>query len=360
MSFTDAVGSLFMARSKQLCWLRLADDHVVERNYRAEPIRPNEAYVVLRLREMSLGYARKLWRKYYPVLHGFTQHGGHEENQLIGPGQLKDLSESNLDRVINLNQRLAGPIPYTGGDLSLVVGLYSVPAGDAAKALIQTVGNLAGLAGLAVGQLPQLAQAVKAGVESIFQLNDCQLQLGVRDTFPGGKPLTTGVFVGIAAPRNEILDFELWLDQARLVKGEDPMAGVPYTAHDYLVLELERRTHREDWATLPGITGFEKKFSDVMRGTASPKDKRAQLSALWPEFIQALADSRDLIPPDRQRIQNSVAQDLGNRLRQLETGNPFETRSVASESRRINANDFDFLDVDTSGEPGATGSPLFP
>ncbi|MBU8900985.1 hypothetical protein KRR26_35860 [Corallococcus sp. M34] len=347
MSFIDVVGSLFVARSQQLCWLRIPDDHV-GRGYLAEPIKRDEAYVVLRMREMSLGYARKLWRKYYPVLHGFTQHAGHEEHQLIGPGQLKDLSESNLDRVINLNQRLAGPIPYDGGDLSLVVGLYSVPAGDAAKALIKTVGDITAAAGLAVGQLPQLAQAVKTGVESIFQLNDCRLQLGVRDTLPCGKPLTTGVYVGIAAPRDRFRDFELWLNQGRLVKGQDPISGLPYTDHDYMVIEVERRTTREDWATLPGIASFDNKFGDVMRSSASPQAKRAQLRTLWPEFEQALANSRDLTSPDRRRIQSAVANDLLGRLRLIETGNPFETRSIAHEPRRIVANDFDFLDVDTS------------
>src|SRR5216683_577177 len=117
MSILDDVGSLFAARSKQLYWSRMPDTNV-EKGYKTTAIETNQAYLVVRAREMSLGYARKLWRKYYPMLHAFVQHGAREEQGLVGPGQLKDISESNLDRIINLNQRLAGPLVYDGNDLS--------------------------------------------------------------------------------------------------------------------------------------------------------------------------------------------------------------------------------------------------
>src|SRR2546423_47865 len=99
----------------------------------------DEAYFVVRMKEMFLGRIRLLWRKYYPVLHGFTEYAGVEEHAIAGPGQLQDLGNLNLDHVITLNYRLTGPTPYKGGDISLLVGLYSVPGQDAAKALISTV-----------------------------------------------------------------------------------------------------------------------------------------------------------------------------------------------------------------------------
>lgn len=349
MSILDPIQSLFAAKTTQLYWARLLDDHA-GLDFRAEPIVSGEAYVVVRLREMSLGYTRKLWRKFYPVVHGFVRHAGREEHQIIGPGRLKDISEADLDRVVNLNQRLAGPIPYDGGDLEIVAGLYSVPAGDAAKALIQTVGDLAGLAGLAAANIPQIANAVKSGLDSIFRLQDCQLQLGIRDTRPGGQPLQSGIYVGIAGPREEIVGSELWLEHGRLVRGEDPRAGKPYDAHDYMVLEIERRVTREDWATLPGIAAFEKRFSDVMRTGAPVADKRKQLGAIWPDYIDELVKSRDLTGPDKKRIEAAVAADLKARLAQLDVGNPFETRAMGpkSEQHAVRSDDFDFMDVDTS------------
>ncbi|RKH66670.1 hypothetical protein [Corallococcus llansteffanensis] len=347
MSLTEAVVSLFAAPPRPLCWFRLADDHVLEKGYRAEPIRPREDYVVLRMREMSLRFARKLWRSYYPVLHGFVRHGTREENTLAGPGQLKDLSDSHLERIINLNQRLAGPIPYDGGDLSLVVGLYSVPAEEAAKALIQTVTEVAKLAGLALGPAPQLALVVKTGVESIFKLDKCQLQLGIRDTFSGETALTTGVYVGLAAPRDTVRESELWLDKGRLSVGADPIIATPYTQHDYMILAIERRTERDDWGTLPAFSDFEAKSAKIMGGPSSPPEKRKELNMLWPEFLQALDATRELTPAHRKKLKGAILGDLLSRLTELEQGNPFETRSVNGAPARVRSDDFSLLDVDT-------------
>ena len=52
-----------------------------------------------------------------------------------GPGQLKELGTANLDRLVGLAYRLAGPMVYAGDDLDVLVGLYAVPAQDAAKVL---------------------------------------------------------------------------------------------------------------------------------------------------------------------------------------------------------------------------------
>jgi hypothetical protein len=101
----------------------------------------------VRLKEMFLRTSRRLWRKFYPMLHAFTRHGAVEEHTVVGPGQLRELGDTNLDRLVNLNQRVAGPIPFSGEDVSLVVGLYAIPGADASKALIDTVGNVAQLAG---------------------------------------------------------------------------------------------------------------------------------------------------------------------------------------------------------------------
>src|SRR5262249_12281364 len=128
-------------------------------------IKPDEAYFVVRLKEMYLVTARKLWRKLYPMLHGFIRSQAREESAVAGPGQLRDLGDGNLDRMTNLNYRLAGPTAYKGGDLRVTVGLYAVPGADTARALVDTVGTIAALGGFALGQSVELASAIKTGVE---------------------------------------------------------------------------------------------------------------------------------------------------------------------------------------------------
>src|SRR5207245_1819039 len=105
------------------------------------------------------------------------------EHSIAGPGQLRELGEANLERIVNLSYRIAGPTPFRGDEVKMLCGLYSVPGQDAAKALIDTVGALAGLGGIALGQAPQIAAVVKQGVESVLGLNEATLQLGISDTF---------------------------------------------------------------------------------------------------------------------------------------------------------------------------------
>src|SRR5690242_11064118 len=126
---------IFTSKAQKLWWQRLDDAHVVD-GLPPASFEKDGAYYVIRLKEMFIRTSRKLWRKLYPVLHAFTQHGTAEENSVAGPGQLKELGDARLDRIVNLNQLLAGPRPFTGNDLQMVVGLFSVPTGDATRALI--------------------------------------------------------------------------------------------------------------------------------------------------------------------------------------------------------------------------------
>ena len=180
---------IFQSKSQQLSWSRIEDGQIAG-GAKPAMIEKNEAYFVFRMKEMYVSYSRKLWRKYYPMLHSVVEHGKFQENAIAGPGQLRELGDSNLERIVNLNYRLAGPTPFTGEDVSLLAGLYSVPGEDAAKGLIDTVAAVAKLGGVALGSATEIASAVKSGVETILGLNNTELQLGIRDTFNPGTPLS--------------------------------------------------------------------------------------------------------------------------------------------------------------------------
>jgi hypothetical protein len=347
---------VFRAKGQQLFWHRLPDDHVHPAPA-PSAFTPESTYLVVRLKEMYLAQTRKLWRKFYPMLHGYTSWG-EEEHAVAGPGQLKDLGDANLDRIVNLNHRLAGPLPYRGQDITVLVGLYAVPGQDAAKALITTVGALASLGGPALGSAQQIAGTVKQGVESILGLEETRLQLGIRDTFYQHNPLAPGYHVGIAATRHDVDANALWLSKGRLVTGADPIAGQPYTAHDYMVLELERRETHEDWPSLPGLAEVEALFAAVMADNGLTVDQqRTQLGSIWPAFTEALRSNRYLVQQDRERIALSVEQDLQARLVARERGNPFETRSWSGGAVERKAPEaYDFLDVADYLDPDDAGS----
>ena len=118
MSFVD----IFTAKSQQLYWAPLPESNVVD-GAKPSPIEKNQAYFVLRMKEMYVAYSRKLWRKLYPMLHSFVEHGKTQENAIAGPGQLRELGDSNLERIVNLNYPEQARRLHIYGKLQLSVSI---------------------------------------------------------------------------------------------------------------------------------------------------------------------------------------------------------------------------------------------
>lgn len=234
---------IFVSKAKHLSWQRLPAAQVAE-GYTETSIKNDEAYFIVRLKEMYLRNIRILWRKFYPMLHSYVQLGSVESHNVAGPGQLRELGEANLERIVNLNTRLTELIAYKGGDVDFLVGLYSVPGQDAARVLIDTLSTVANLGGLALGQSVAIANTIKTGVESIVGLNEARLELGVRDSFFPTNPFSSGYYLAVNAEEADVDIKKLWLSKGRLVKGPDPLRANPYEDHDYMVLEIERHEPR--------------------------------------------------------------------------------------------------------------------
>jgi hypothetical protein len=318
------IKKLFEAKSRQLFWRQLDPTHVIGLES-PELFVKDESYVIIRMVEMYLATARKLWHQLYPLLHSYIECGKFQRHAISGPSQLRELGDANLDRISNLNQILAGPMPFDGEEVSLLAGLYSVPGHDSARALIDTLGALAVLPGSNLGEIAPVAQIVKTGIESILGLDEATLHLGVRDSFASGSdPFGTGYFVAIAAADLSVDPAQLWLANGRLLKGPTQLTSKPYSDHDYMVLSVERMQTRDDWHTLDGIAPMLARFSTIMSDVGfTIVEKRSRLATLWPPFVQMLNDSPQLTQPDRDRILAIVGNDYAKRLAAQEDGNPF-------------------------------------
>jgi hypothetical protein len=343
---------IFRARAPQLFWRRFDDKRVLGRPS-GEPIESEEAYVQVRLAEMYLGTTRKLWRKFSPLVHAFVTSGvGKEQHNIAGPGQLQDVSGNNLDRVIVLNQRLFGPIPYHGEELEVLAGLYSVPREDTAAALVNTVSTLSSLIGPTAVAGADIVKVVKTGVDGILGLGNTELRLGVNDTFSGDNPLRSGFLVGIGAPVAEVeKQVPLWLKDGRLVQGNSAPLAIPYDQHDYFVIQIERLERRPDWPGLPGLDKYQSRFSAILsKGDGSQDTIYKQLNGLWPEFREALETSPFLTRHDAGEIATDTQVDLKRRVASISSNLPFETR----EWRGTQVEEHDPFDVDFAAVPEAT------
>lgn len=376
MPIPDFLDRLFRRQAQALGWQWIPEANVVDGHNRpvaAEPaFATGDDYVVLRLAEMYLKTTRVLWREYYPVVHSFVAHGDPLAQRSIatvaGPGQLKDLGSANLDRLIGLAYRLAGPVVYDGQDIELLAGLYAVPAADGAKVLIDTLSQLTGLIP-ALKQATEVAGIVKAGTEGLLGLADTQLALGVRDTLrPAGaghgRTARPGFVVAVNAPQAQLKPAQLWVREGRLYEGPNPVAARPFDSHDMMLFELHRGPSRTaSWATLPALAARAKAFDAALRDT--PADQLpAAINAAFRQFEADLRGIDDLSQPDKAAIRALVGEDLKARVKAIQGGDLIETRSVAGAPTRVELRGFRPRDL-AEPPPGVAlparteGEPLF-
>lgn len=342
----------FRGEGERLFWARLDDGRVLDRPT-GEPILADDAYVVVRLAEMYLGTSRVLWRKLSPLVHVFVTYRGAESHSVAGPGQLQLLGDAGLERTLVLNLPLAGPIPYRGGDLTLLGGLYAVPRRDAAAALVEAIAALAPLVGPGGAAAGTVAQVVKHGVDSILGLGETALRLGVSDTFGGGgNVLRSGFHVGIGAPAAEVPATRLWMRDGRLVDGNSPALADPYTGRDYFVLQVERLPRRSDWSGIAELAPYERRFGEILRGAGDD----AALDAAYREFTAALMDSPALTRSDAAQIATEVKADVLARREAHRGGGLFEPRGAGGEPQAPEDMDFAYV-PELAAQPGGQAPP---
>ena len=372
------ISRLFQGQGQVLSWVWVPDDHAVTSD--VQPLQAptdfvaGDDYVVFRLAEMYLRVTRVLWKEFYPLVHSFVAYGDsaapHSTAAIAGPGQLKDLGTENLDRLIGLSYRLAGPLVYDGQDIELLAGLYAVPAKDGAKVLIDTLGQLSGLVP-ALKEATDIANIVKGGVEGLLGISGTRLALGIHDTVRsqgtnGARAARPGYVAAINAPASTIKPEELWIRGGRLYEGRSPIAARPFNSYDMMLFELHRGPSRvSNWATLPQVAPHVSEFDTLLKSEATVQDLKAKLNKAYREFENDLNRNDDLTKPDKAAIRALVAEDLKQRVAKIDGGGLFETRSVAGAERRVDIRSFSAMDI-PDVPAGATlpsrdeRTPLFP
>src|SRR4051794_3651502 len=91
-----------------------------------------EYYLTIDLGSMRTPETERGYTKWYGAVHSFVSVPTSDATDnakfrvVTTRSNLKDIDATNLDRVLQFNKRLLGPIPYRGGMLTFEVGLYSV------------------------------------------------------------------------------------------------------------------------------------------------------------------------------------------------------------------------------------------
>jgi hypothetical protein len=368
----DLLETIWHTPNRQMAWGRIPARQVIGARASA-PFAVKDDYVVVRLGSMFLKDSRVLWLKLSPLAHAVVTLLGRDaprsDTAVIGPAQFGDLATASAERTVILNQRLAGPAVWRGGDIVVASGLFAVPKDEAASALLDTLGQLAGLGIPGLKQGADIAGIVKSGVEGLIGLKGTKPVLGVKDALGDPRTAVAGseaapcVLAAVAAPAAEVDFTKLWIREGRLWSGASADALQPYEARDHLLVVVERGPPREDWRGLPKLSQHEAAFDAALRATSIARDAmEARMNEIFAAFDADLTVEPDLTNPDKDRIRGEVIAEVQARMG-WKYGGPFgapkeERRSIAGIAVSVDASGFDFLAV--GGTRPETVKPMGP
>jgi hypothetical protein len=285
-------------------------------------IEKGSAYISILLRSMRIVSVRRGWNKFYPVVHSYISipHLGGKRAELqavTSPSKLSELDASHLDRVISLNHRLLGPIPYRGGDINLEVGLFSVKSDDLAKPFLGVLEAMAAAAGVSYLSVAMpFVGPLKKGLEFLTGSNDIDLEIGLCTVF--SKP-ETGYFFVMRAERGSVNPADLKVaEDFRLVD----RAGQAISDYPYLVFSIETSDRRDEWFLIPEIASLHEELSTAIR-----KGKENDVQEIFSLFRRTVLTSPDLLAKDAQRLVKEVEEEITAQL-------PAAMTSVATRSLR--------------------------
>lgn len=281
---------------------------VVDESGRADDrrvVEPETAYLGIFLRSMRIVHVRKgLTRFYGAVSSSCTlphRSGAPAEFVVVTtPADLRDVEAGDADRVLVLDRRLLGPVPYRGGDLDVEIGLFSVRSADLAGPYLDVLETMASAAGLAfVGPATAFVAPLRRGLELLVGADGpSMLEIGLAKTF---SPAETGTYCLVGASRDAVDTDALTLDAG----GRLLHRGEPVQAHPYVVVTVEANERRDDWFQIPALAEAHRALvADVATGD------QARVREALAVFRRAAVLSDDLLAADGARLAAKVADDV--------------------------------------------------
>jgi hypothetical protein len=311
-------------------------DHV-ENAFTPTPIVADSDYFRVSVAQMYLKKKSKLFQDYYPAVHSLVQcsFAGQSVDipNVADPSTL--LQQDGKGDWIARNFILLPLMPFKGGQVKLVAGLFAVKGENRLNEFIGVLGGFAKL--LAVPQLSaalNVAQPLANGIQTLF--GGGGMHLGYQDTFVGAggqeaNYLKHSYIALIRTVADDALQNRLFVVNGELREGTGLQPGQhsPYESADFMLLHIEVRDARDDWNQLTSIATARKAAMDALvEGDMAKADaqlKQALLAAFQAPEITGMDRRRvvELLKSEYNEAKNAfgtsnlaevAGQDLQNRM----------------------------------------------
>lgn len=282
-------------------------NHVKGVNDYADPLTAEVNYFRIWLCEMYLAKDRQWFKSWYPTVHSLIslQFGGKnvEIPYIAGPLNLTNIKQSNLDKVITLNQNLTTFVPFNGGTIGLTAALLAMQGVDKLDQFIQVLGDFSN-----VLVLPQLSAAlnvikpIESGINTLLGIDNGEIALGIRDTYTGkgGVNELKAIYIApILCEEKDLPKDKLWIKDSRLYHGNSLSDCEPLKGYDYMLLRIEITNTRDDLAS---ITSINDPWMEAINCALMGDKVKGDLK--FKQTIEATLNCPDLTKADRNRLIN--------------------------------------------------------
>jgi hypothetical protein len=257
---------IFVSRTKDWYYSQLPVDPSPN-TVASKTVIADSEYISVVLKSMRIVDVRKGLAKFYATVHSHIEvpySTGKPAifNYVTTPGTLEKLDSAHIDRVVNLNSRLLGPIPYRGADIKMEIGLFSIKEADLAEPFINLLTSMSSLAGVSFinTALPYIGPLEKGFELLTGSGNDTVLEIGIKNEF---SIINTGYYVVIRASKSSINVSDLKIDTndfRLLYKNNTIVEDYPY-----MVFEISSSQNRDDWFNIPEISDSYNKLQEQVR-----------------------------------------------------------------------------------------------
>ena len=176
-------------------------------NLQHAAVQKESSYLSVYLKSARIVNVRQGLSKFYGVVNSFISvpylSGTNAEfNVITTPAFLKNVDSAHIDRVIQLDQRLLGPIPYRGGQLALEIGLFSIKSVDLAAPYLEVLETMSKQAGVAfINAALPFAEPLKTGINLLVGGGDnALLEIGLASS---SLDTRNRLFCGHASPQGK-------------------------------------------------------------------------------------------------------------------------------------------------------------
>lgn len=311
MALWETITGWVKRDSRKYMYVPIPSDHVKETETVGVPLEAGKHYFRLWLAEMHLKRERDWFKSWYPVVHSLVrfQFGSQvvEIPNVAGPMHLKGISDSNLERSVQLNYNMTTLMPYNGGVVEVAAGLLAMEGKNYLNSAIKVIGDLSGL--LVVPQLSAalaIAQPVVNGVQELLAGGNGEMDLGLHQTFTsagggGANDLKPGYIAIVLAEESKYNKNQFWVAEDRLRYGQSQEDSQPLTGVTHMLFRIESRTERDDWM---GLATIVQARDEALKAISEGNDEQA--NAAIKRTILLVRTSPDLTRADRKRIADAL------------------------------------------------------